>query len=106
MFQLTVRVATCKELSEDKEAVNRLAEHYWNLEKSATAVAILLPWFPSSAKKLKKQSTMALYTTILSYVHLRRKASVPSTDPIDFFISEGASDHDIVEVSLPFHCLV
>jgi len=33
VFQMTVRMATCRELSEDKEVVNRLAKNYWDIEK-------------------------------------------------------------------------
>ncbi|KAF8802731.1 cytochrome P450 [Phlegmacium glaucopus] len=96
VFQMTVRMATCRELSDDREAVSRVAKHYWDIEKSATPVSVLLPWFPSSARKAKQNATMALYNMLLSYVNVRRKASTPSMDPIDFFISQGISDDTIV----------
>jgi hypothetical protein len=98
-------MASCKELSEDREAVSRLAKHFWDIEKSATPVSILLPWFPSSAKKVKQKATVALYGMLLSYVHLRRKCSTPSVDPIDFFISQGTSDGAIMEASFRCDCL-
>lgn len=98
---MTVRITTCGELSEDKEAVGRLAKHYWDIEKSTTAVSALLPWFPSSARKAKTKATMALYTMLLSYVQdARQKASTLSIDPIDFFIAQGISDNVIVTVRL------
>lgn len=96
---MTVRMASCRELSEDREAVSRLAKHYWAVEKNATPVTILFPWFPSSAKKAKQKATLALYTTILSYVEGRRKSSTPSMDPIDLFILEGSSNDKLVGVS-------
>ena len=96
---MTVRMATCKELSDNAQVVSQLAKNYWDVEKSATPVAILLPWFPSSARKIKIQATRALYNTIFSYVSLRRKSTTPSVDAIDFFISQGVSDSRIVEVS-------
>jgi len=100
VFQLTVRIATCKELAEDKQVISRLAQHYWDIEQSATPASALFPWFPTPAKRLKQRATMALYTTVLSYVNVRRKASTPSISPIDIFISQGTSDDVIVGVSL------
>jgi sterol 14-demethylase len=97
VFQMTVRMASCRELSEDRDAVSRLAKHYWAIERNATPITILLPWFPSSAKKAKQKATMALYTMILSYVIARRKSSNPSMDSIDLFISRGLSNDIIVE---------
>jgi len=92
-------MSTCRELSEDKEAVSRVAKHYWDIEKSATPVSVLLPWFPGSARKAKQKATMDLYNMLLSYVNIRRKASTPTIDPIDFFILQGTSDDTIVGVS-------
>ena len=95
---MTVRTASCRELSEDREAVAQLAKNYWEIEKNGTPVTVLFPWLPSLAKREKKKATKALYTTFLSYVHLRRKSSIQSNDPIDLFISLGLSDNDIIEV--------
>jgi len=96
---MTVRMATCEELSNDRKAIDNLTRSYWTLEKSATPVALLLPWFPSSAKKAQEKSTIALYTLINDFVQLRRKSPVPSTDPIDILIGQGNSDETIVGVS-------
>ena len=96
---MTVRTATCSELSEDRAAIKLLAKHYWDIEKNSSAVSLLLPWFPSSARKAKQKATMALYTMLLSYVNVRRKALTKSMEPIDFFISQGLSDNIIVGVS-------
>jgi hypothetical protein len=98
VIQMTVRMASCKELSEDREAIAQLAKKYWEIEKNGTAVTILFPWFPSSAKRAKKKATKALSNIFLKYIELRRKSSTPSNDPIDFFISEGLSDGDIIVV--------
>ena len=95
---MTVRMASCRELSEDREAIARLAKNYWEVEKNGTPVTVLFPWFPSSSRRAQKKATKALYTTFLSYIHLRRKSSTPSNDPIDLFISLGMSDNDIIEV--------
>jgi hypothetical protein len=99
---MTVRMTSCRDLSEDKEAVTRLAKYLRAIEENNTPVTILLPWFPSFAKKAKQKATMALYTTILSYITARRKSSALSNiDPIDLFISQGISDNTIVGVRPP-----
>lgn len=100
---MTVRMASCRELSEDRETIARLAKIYWEVEKYGTPVAVLFPWFPSSAKRARKKATKVLYDTFMSYVELRRKSPTPSNDPIDFFISQGLSDDDIIDVR-PFDC--
>ena len=97
---MTVRMATCKELADDKQAVEKLAQYYWNIEKSATPFATLLPWFPGSAKRTKENATMALYHLIGSYVKLHRDAPSPSTDPIDVLMAQGISDDNILGVSI------
>lgn len=78
--------------------MDRLAKHYWDLEKSATPTALLLPWFPGPAKRQNKRAVTELYTMLSHYVDIRRKAT-PSSDAIDFLIAEGESNDAIVGVS-------
>ncbi|KAJ8523130.1 hypothetical protein ONZ45_g407 [Pleurotus djamor] len=100
VFQMTVRMATCSELAEDKDAIKKLADTYWRLEKSATPVALLLPWFPGSAKKAKEEATTALFTTLAYYVGLRREAGASSADAIDLLFQEGCDDMTIIQFVL------
>ncbi|RDB26871.1 Lanosterol 14-alpha demethylase [Hypsizygus marmoreus] len=96
VFQMTVHLVTCRELSEDKESIAKLAKHYWDLEKSVTPFSLLLPWFPGRAKKARKDATMNLYTLISGYVDLRRNSPHPTSDAIDVLIAEGDSNETIV----------
>lgn len=95
---MTVRMASCRELSEDGEAIARLAKYISEIENTETPTTVLLPWFPGPSKRRKKKATQALYNLILSYIELRRKSSAPSNDPIDLFISLGLSDDSIIQV--------
>ena len=99
---MTVRVTTCQELAENKDDIERLTQHYWDLEKSATPVVLLLPWFPSRAKKAQRISSRALFTLLYKYVDLRRKAPVPSSNSIDTLIAYGDTNEAIVAVSCNF----
>lgn len=93
-------MGTCEELSKDRKTIDKLAENYWTLEKSATPVAMLLPWFRGAAKKAQETSSLALYNLINHFVQLRRKASALTSDPIDSLIRDGNSDDAIISVSI------
>ncbi|KDR74057.1 hypothetical protein GALMADRAFT_141795 [Galerina marginata CBS 339.88] len=102
VFQMTVRMASCGELANDLPAMDRIQSQYWTLEKSATPLALLLPWFPSPAKKRKDAATKELFTTLYGYVEKRRAADVPTSDAIDILITQGLSSENIVQFILTF----
>jgi len=99
IFQMTVRMATCRELAEDRQAVQDMRKHYFDMEQSRTPVSVLLPWFPGPAKKLKTKATRELYLLIKKYVTMRRETKTPSSESIDFLIANGDSDEAITSVS-------
>ena len=96
---MNIRFATCSALSEDRAAVNRLANIFRDIETNTSPISSLLPWFPTLGKKPRQMATKALHSTLLSYVDLQRKASTSAMEPIDFFISQGMSDDIVVGVS-------
>ncbi|KAG6887785.1 hypothetical protein C0995_012765 [Termitomyces sp. Mi166 len=96
IFQTTVRVATCRELSENKKVVSQLDHCYWTLEKSATPFALLFPSLPCPAKKAKQETTRKMYDILSGYVNLRRNATEQTTDAIDVLIAGGDSDDAII----------
>ena len=96
---MTVRMATCAELAADLETIGEIQDSYWQLEKSATPTALLLPWFPGPAKKRKERVTKALYTKLYDHVELRKNAAVPSSDAIDVLLGQGVPTPEIIEVS-------
>ncbi|KIM37016.1 hypothetical protein M413DRAFT_423833 [Hebeloma cylindrosporum] len=95
-FQLTIRLATCKELAEDKTAVQNLMQCYADIDRGASPIAVMFPWFPSAARKAKEKGTLGLYTLLAHFVEKRRNSPVPSTDPIDVLLSQGLSTDSIV----------
>ncbi|KAJ7127667.1 cytochrome P450 [Mycena epipterygia] len=96
VFQVTVRMASCRELADDPAAVERLSQLYWTLQTSATPIAVLLPWFPSPARKARQRATAELFAMLHSYVELRRNAAVPSSDAIDVLLAEGTPTDAII----------
>jgi hypothetical protein len=100
VFQITVRMATCEELATDLDKIQKMNDLYWKLEKNSTPMSLLLPWFPSPARKNKDEATKGLYDMLSHYVDLRRKAEVPGSDAIDILIADGADDTTIISVGV------
>ncbi|KAF8816709.1 cytochrome P450 [Phlegmacium glaucopus] len=96
VFQMTVRMASCAELSSNIKAVEEIQNLYWTLEKSSTPTSLLLPWFPGPAKKRRQAATKELFTKLEGYVEMRRNAAVPSSDMIDILSAQGADNQEIV----------
>ena len=99
VFQMTVRMTTCSELAEDWAAIDRLFGLYWKLEKSATPVALLLPWLPSNARRDKMQATADMYNMLSGYVDSRKSAQESGSDAIDLLIARGEDNTNIIGVS-------
>ena len=102
VFQMTVRMASCEELAADPKSVQKMSNLFWKLEKSATPMSLLFPWFPSTAKRNKKQAIKDLYAMLSHYVNVRRKAEALNSDAIDIFIANGDDDPTIIGVGLFF----
>jgi hypothetical protein len=100
VFQMTVRMASCHELAADPGSIQKMKDLYWTLEKSATPVSLLLPWFPSTARRNSQQATKDLYNMVSHYVDIKRKAAVPNSDAIDLLIADGVDNPTIFQVSV------
>ena len=74
------------------------------LQTSATPASLLLPWFPSSARKTGKQAATEIYTLLYTYVETRKHVE-PTSDAIDILIADGETTQNIVGVSLSLQVL-
>ena len=92
-------MVSCAELAADFKTIEEIQRLYWQVEKSSTPTAMLLPWVPGTAKRRKERATMALFTKLHDYAELRKNAAVPSADCIDVLLGQGLSTTEIVEVS-------
>ncbi|KAJ7473528.1 cytochrome P450 [Mycena latifolia] len=100
VFQLTVRMSSCHELAEDRKAVARMEELLYATEKHSTAASLLLPWFPSSAKRSRQRASDELRAIIGSYVEERRVAMVPTNDPVDYIFGTGCEPQSVIDIVL------
>ncbi|THH10817.1 hypothetical protein EW146_g8249, partial [Bondarzewia mesenterica] len=100
VFQMTIRLASCRELSEDEQAVDSVRVDFDQLERNSNATSLLLPWLPSPSKKRKTAATKRLFDLLNKFVELRRHADVPSSDAIDVMLGHGYSNELIIEFLL------
>jgi hypothetical protein len=78
--------------------VARIAQLFDSVEKNSTPASLLLPWLPSPARRLKRESNLQLFILVKSFVEIRRAASASSSDAIDFLLGVGIKPDNIVEV--------
>ena len=94
---MTARLATCEDLSKNDADLKKITELFSILMTSSTPAALLLPWFPSPARKATKEATTKLFIMLATYVEGRRNAE-PTNDAIDIMIADGETTEKIVEV--------
>ena len=96
---MTAHIFACRDLADNRSDLKRIEELLTTLQISATPASLLLRWFPSPARKARKQATTELYTMLYTYVENRRRAE-PTSDAIDLLIADGETTQNIVGVSL------
>ena len=96
---MTARLTTCHDLTKNEADLKKMRESFMTLRTSATPASLLLPWFPSPARKTGKQAATEMYTMLHTYVEARRGAE-PTSDAIDVFIGDEETTQSIVGVSL------
>ena len=95
---MTARMTTCHDLTKNEGDIKKIEELFLTLEKSATPTSLLLPWFPSPARKVGRRAATELFTLLYTYIETRRHAE-PTSDAIDVLIADGETTQNIVGVS-------
>jgi len=95
---MTAHIIACHDLAKNEADLKKIGELFLTLQTSATPASLLLPWFPSSARKTGKEATTELFTMLYAYVETRRHAGSTS-DAIDVLIADGETTQNIVGVS-------
>ena len=95
---MTARMTTCHDLTNNEADLKKIEELFMTLDANSTLASLLLPWFPSPARRAKKQATTEMYTMLHTYVENRRSAE-PTSDAIDVLIAGGETTQSIVGVS-------
>ena len=95
---MTAQILICRDLAKNGTDLKKIEELFLTLQASATPASLLLPWFPSPARKRVKQATTDLFTIFCTYVETRRNAE-PTSNAIDVLIANGGTTQDIAAVS-------
>lgn len=96
---MTARMITCHNLAKNEADLKKVGELVQTIQASATPASLILPWFPSPARKARKQAATELYSMLRAYVENRRHAELTS-DAIDVLIAGGETTQEIVRASL------
>jgi len=86
VFQLTVRVVGCNDITEDPELLGRTLKLYEYIDSSATATAVMFPWFPSPAVVKRTITGGRLYMIIRKIADERKATGKRGDDPLQFLI--------------------
>ena len=96
---LTVRAGSSWALAENPESVKRIAQLYWNIEHAAIPSAVLLPWIPSKARKMRTDALKELYDIIKADVDDRLATGRKDNDAVQLLLDHGDGLNKVVEVS-------
>ena len=96
VFQLTIRAVACREIADSPEAVARVENLYWDMEKGSAVTAILLPWLPSPARRRKVKATTDLYSMLKGILDKRIEEGRTEEDSAQALLDDGDSVNDIV----------
>ena len=94
-------MTTCHDLTKNEADLKKLGELFQTLQTSSTPTSLILPWFPSSARRIRKQASTEMFIVLASYVEARRNEKL-TNDAIDVLIADGETTQNIVGVS-PVH---
>lgn len=101
VYKLTMRIVGCDEIADDPALLATTLSLFETVEASATATAVLFPWFPSPAIIKRTVAGTRLYLIFKSVIDKRVKSGRRGDDPLQFLLDQGDSVSSIIEV-LPF----
>ncbi|QRV80118.1 cytochrome P450 family protein [Ceratobasidium sp. AG-Ba] len=100
VFQLTIRAASCREISDSVENCKRMEKLYWLVEKGSTPTSLLLPWLPSTSRKLKTEATTKLYNWFDDIIKARQAENRREEDALQDLLDMGDSTADVIQFVL------
>lgn len=105
VFQLTTRTLGFAEIADDPELSRHVANLYWMADKGSTPLSILMPWFPSKARKMRVAASTEMFMICKGLYEERLKKGKTVDDAVQALVDEGISFQMIAEVhKLHFLC--
>lgn len=96
---MTAHMTTCNDLTENEANLKKIGQLFLTLQTGATPTSLLLPRFPSPARKMVKAASTELFTMLYTCIETRRNAGFLTSDAIDILIADGETTQNIVGVS-------
>lgn len=100
VYQLTMRIVGCDEIANDPSLLKTTLSLFETVESSATATAVLFPWFPSPAIIKRTIAGTRLYLIFKSVIEKRIASGKRGEDPLQYLLDQGDSVASITEVCL------
>ncbi|KAG9124093.1 hypothetical protein FRC07_012865 [Ceratobasidium sp. 392] len=97
IFQTTIRTIGCREISDSIEQCKKLEKLYQHTEQGSTAASLLLPWFPSEARKRKTAATTEIYVWLDSIIKARQNENRREDDALQVLLDSGETTPTIVQ---------
>ncbi|CAE6457204.1 unnamed protein product [Rhizoctonia solani] len=96
VFQLIIRAAGAREISDSVEKCKVLERLYWRVEMGSTPTSILFPWVPSTARKQKDAATREIYLMFDELVKARQSEGRREEDALQLLMDLGDSTPEII----------
>lgn len=98
VYQLTMRIVGCDEIADDPALLATTLSLFETVESSATATAVLFPWFPSPAIIKRTIAGTRLYLIFKSVIDKRVASGKRGDDPLQYLLDQGDQVPAIIEV--------
>lgn len=93
-----MRIVGCDEIADDPVLLATTLSLFETVESSATATAVLFPWFPSPAIIKRTIAGTRLYLIVKSVIEKRVKSGERRDDPLQYLLDQGDEIPAIIEV--------
>jgi sterol 14-demethylase len=100
-----MRIVGCDEIADDPALLATTLSLFEAVESSATATAVLFPWFPSPAIIKRTIAGTRLYLIFKSVIDKRVASGRRGDDPLQYLLDQGDGVPAIIEV-FPFDLLI
>lgn len=99
---MTIRLTSCNDLANDQNAVTALRGYFDDVEKAVTPFGYCFPFLARNQQKTREDANRSIYFLLRQFVQKRRSATTPSSDAIDWLMSQGLEDDMITSIVMGF----
>ncbi|KAF8177510.1 cytochrome P450 [Mycena galopus ATCC 62051] len=100
IFRLTVTTTTSLNIAENPAACNALLKIFHGLDKAATPVTVLFPWFFGPDRMRRFYLMKQFYNIMRDTIDERQREGRNENDPMQFLIDQGLSTTEITQFAI------